>query len=95
MAQVFVLFNGKNRPVFGAQTSMPPPPKERPDAHLASPVAGRRVTRIANMALGLWLRGLRDFYKSGDIVGLNDAKYIDRFLARPAVQRGLTVPKKV
>ena len=47
------------------------------------------------MALGLWLRGLRDFYKSGDIVGLNDAKYIDRFLARPAVQRGLTVPKKV
>ncbi|MGV8986126.1 MAG: glutathione S-transferase N-terminal domain-containing protein [Cypionkella sp.] len=51
---------------------------------------------IADMAIGPWLRGLRDFYKAGDIVGLNDCpnveKYIDRFLARPAVQRGLLVP---
>ena len=54
---------------------------------------------IADMALGPWLRGLRDFYKAGDIVGLNNCqnvgKYIDRFLARPAVQRGLLVPVKV
>ncbi len=51
---------------------------------------------IADMAIGPWLRGLRDFYKVGDITGLaechNVEKYIDRFLARPAVQRGLLVP---
>lgn len=51
---------------------------------------------IADMAIGPWLRALRDFYKVGDITGLNDcpnvAKYIDRFLERPAVQRGLLVP---
>ncbi len=51
---------------------------------------------IADIAIGPWLRSLRDFYKAGDITGLNEAqnvgKYIDRFLARPAVQRGLTIP---
>jgi GST-like protein len=51
---------------------------------------------IADMAIGPWLRALRDFYKVGDITGLSDCqnveKYIDRFLARPAVQRGLLVP---
>ncbi|MBI1172948.1 glutathione S-transferase [bacterium] len=51
---------------------------------------------IADMAIAPWLRSLRDFYKAGDITGLNDCpnvvKYLDRFLQRPAVQRGLTVP---
>ena len=54
---------------------------------------------IADMALGPRLRGLRGFYKAGEFTGLNDApnvvKYIDRFLAHPAVQRGLTVPEKI
>ncbi len=51
---------------------------------------------IADMAIGPWLRALRDFYKAGDISGLNECRnvenYIDRFVARPAVQRGLLVP---
>lgn len=51
---------------------------------------------IADMAIGPWLRGLRDFYKAGPITGLDERPqvmaYIDRFLARPAVQRGLLVP---
>ena len=54
---------------------------------------------IADMAIAPWLRALRDFYKAGDITGLPDcnnvAKYIDRFLERPAVQRGLLVPVSV
>ena len=53
---------------------------------------------IADIALAPWLRGARDFYKVGDITGLNDAKnvlaYLDRFLARPAVQKGLTIPAR-
>ncbi len=51
---------------------------------------------IADMAIGPWLRALRDFYKAGEITGLNDCanvvKYLERFLERPAVQRGLVVP---
>ncbi len=51
---------------------------------------------IADMATGPWLKALRDFYKAGEISGMNDCpnvgKYLDRFLARPAVQRGLLVP---
>jgi GST-like protein len=51
---------------------------------------------IADMAIVPWLRALRDFYKAGDLAGLPDCpnvvKYIDRFLERPAVQRGLLVP---
>ncbi len=51
---------------------------------------------IADIAIGPWLRGLRDFYKAGDLVGWDGLRnvpaYLDRFLARPAVQRGLTQP---
>ena len=58
-----------------------------------------RVYSIADMALGPWLGRLRDFYKAGDITGLNDAqnigKYINQYLARRAVQHGLTVPGKI
>jgi GST-like protein len=39
---------------------------------------------------------LRDYYRAGDQVGWTDLKnvpgWLDRFLARPAVQRGLTIP---
>ncbi len=53
---------------------------------------------IADIAIGPWLRGLRDFYKVGDMVGLPDCPrvmaYMDRFLARPAVQKGLTIPAR-
>jgi GSH-dependent disulfide-bond oxidoreductase len=53
---------------------------------------------IADMAIGPWLRTLRDFYKAGDAVGWADLTnvpaYLDRFLARPAVQRGLLIPAR-
>ena len=53
---------------------------------------------IADMAIGPWLRTLRDFYKAGDIAGWGALKnvpaYLDRFLARPAVQRALNIPAR-
>ena len=53
---------------------------------------------IADMAIAPWLRTLRDFYKAGDITGWNDLRhvpgYLDRFLDRPAVQRGLVQPPR-
>ncbi|PQO21861.1 glutathione S-transferase [Rhodobacteraceae bacterium WD3A24] len=51
---------------------------------------------IADISIAPWLRTVRDFYKAGDRVGWDAfprvAAYLDRFLARPAVQRGLEVP---
>jgi GST-like protein len=53
---------------------------------------------IADIAIAPWLRTLRDFYKAGDIAGWADLQnvpaYLDRFLARPAVQKGLTIPAR-
>jgi GSH-dependent disulfide-bond oxidoreductase len=53
---------------------------------------------IADIAIAPWLRGLRDFYKAADIAGwgaLNQVPaYLDRFLARPAVQKGLLIPAR-
>ncbi|MGB0960706.1 MAG: glutathione S-transferase family protein [Halocynthiibacter sp.] len=51
---------------------------------------------IADIAIAPWIRTLRDFYKTGDKVGWDDLKnvpsYLERFLARPAVQRGALQP---
>ncbi|MGB8813998.1 MAG: glutathione S-transferase N-terminal domain-containing protein [Paracoccaceae bacterium] len=53
---------------------------------------------IADIAIGPWLRTLRDFYHAADIAGWQTLKntpaYLDRFLARPAVQRGLLIPAR-
>ena len=53
---------------------------------------------IADIAICPWLKTLRDFYKAGDITGLDDRAhvlaYLDRFLARPAVQRGMVIPAR-
>jgi GST-like protein len=53
---------------------------------------------IADIAICPWLRTLRDFYRADDAVGLpgfvHVGTYLDRFLARPAVQRGLTIPER-
>lgn len=53
---------------------------------------------IADIAIAPWLRTLRDFYKAGDITGwgelANVPAYLDRFLERPAVQRGLVQPPR-
>ncbi|TMV89078.1 glutathione S-transferase [Thioclava sp. BHET1] len=53
---------------------------------------------IADIAICPWLRGLRDFYQAGDLVGWTDLRhvpgYLARFLERPAVQRGLNIPAR-
>lgn len=47
---------------------------------------------IADIAVAPWLANLRDHYKAGDQVGWDSFgrvhDYVERFLARPAVQRG-------
>ena len=52
---------------------------------------------IADIAIAPWLRGL-DFYGAREMVGFAEhpevANYLDRFLARPAVQRGLEIPAR-
>jgi len=51
---------------------------------------------IADMAIAPWLRGL-DFYGAKPVVSWDDhtnvVAYLDRFLERPAVQRGLRIPE--
>lgn len=53
---------------------------------------------IADMAIAPWIRSMRDGYKGGDQVKLdqrpNVLAYLERFLVRPAVQRGLNVPAR-
>ena len=53
---------------------------------------------IADIAIAPWLRSLRDFYKAAEIGGWTDLQnapaYLDRFLACPAVQRGLNSPSR-
>ncbi len=52
---------------------------------------------IADIALGGWLRVL-DRYGARDVVDwdsfTNTVAYLDRYLARPAVQRGLNIPPR-
>ncbi len=51
---------------------------------------------IADIAIAPWLAILRDFYGAAVETGLDQLThvpaYIDRFQARPAVQRGMKVP---
>lgn len=53
---------------------------------------------IADIASFPWVRNLRDFYEAGDLVGLGDftrvGDWLERCLARPAVQRGLVQPSR-
>ncbi|MEO0918575.1 MAG: glutathione binding-like protein, partial [Pseudomonadota bacterium] len=52
---------------------------------------------IADIAIAPWLRAL-DFYQAKDLVGWDELKnvpaYLDRFLERPAVQKGLNSPAR-
>lgn len=52
---------------------------------------------IADIALAPWLKGL-EFYGAREAVGWDDNEntvaYLDRFLDRPAVQRGLNIPPR-
>ena len=51
---------------------------------------------IADVATLGWMRNLVQFYGAGDLVGWHEfvavQRWLDRGLARPAVQRGLTIP---
>jgi GST-like protein len=69
------------------------------DKHLAGKqwVLGDAYS-IADIAIFPWVRNLVGFYGAGDLVGFDDFKEVQRvlaaFVARPAVQRGLDIPKK-
>jgi GSH-dependent disulfide-bond oxidoreductase len=94
---------------FAGKEIEDPRPKERyrsESARLLKVLEGALTDRdwiageysVADIAIGPWLRTLRDFYKAGDLVGWSELErvpaYLDRFLARPAVQRGLTIPAR-
>jgi GST-like protein len=53
---------------------------------------------IADMAVFPWVRNLVGFYGAGELVGVADfpnvTRALDAFLARPAVARGLSIPRK-
>jgi GST-like protein len=53
---------------------------------------------IADMAVFPWVRNLIGFYGAGDLVGIRDFSHVNRglaaFVARPAVARGLTIPRR-
>jgi GST-like protein len=53
---------------------------------------------IADIAILGWVRNLIGFYEAGDLVGFTDfprvAAWLERGLARPAVQRGLNIPAR-
>jgi GST-like protein len=52
---------------------------------------------IADIAIAPWLRSL-DFYGAREVIGWNDHKnavaYLERFLERPSVQKGLNTPPR-
>lgn len=60
-------------------------------------IAGESYT-IADIATFPWVRNLIGFYEAGDLVGIADFPQVTRaleaFLARPAVARGLDIPKR-
>jgi GST-like protein len=53
---------------------------------------------IADMATFPWVRNLIGFYEAGDLVGIADFREVTRvlqaFVARPAVIRGLDIPRR-
>ena len=69
------------------------------DARLAERawVVGESYT-IADMAIFPWVRNLVGFYEAADLVGMAEYGHVTRalaaFVARPAVARGLTIPKR-
>ena len=53
---------------------------------------------IADMAIFPWVRTVTDFYMAGELVGIQDFPHVTRalaaFVARPAVAKGLAIPKR-
>jgi GST-like protein len=60
-------------------------------------IMGEEFT-IADIATFPWIRNLAGFYEAGELVGFNDFPEVNRvlkaFVARPAVARGLEIPKR-
>jgi len=60
-------------------------------------IAGLQYT-IADIAIFPWVRNLIGFYGAGDLVGIADfpnvTRVLDTFVVRPAVVRGLDIPKR-
>jgi len=60
-------------------------------------IMGKDYT-IADISMLGWVRALKVFYEAGELVGLdkmpNVNAWLDRGLARPAVQRGLNIPAR-
>jgi len=58
-------------------------------------VAGQELT-IADIAIFPWINNLLTFYEASELVGVADFTHVtaalERFLARPSVQKGLTIP---
>ncbi|MBP1133752.1 glutathione S-transferase, partial [Serratia sp. PL17] len=54
--------------------------------------------KISDKATYVWVNALVEFYAAGDILGLssysNVQAWLERGLARPAVQRGLRIPAR-
>jgi len=53
---------------------------------------------IADIATWPWVRNLIGFYEAGELVGIdnfpNVTRVLQAFVERPAVVRGLTIPKR-
>ena len=53
---------------------------------------------IADIAIFPMVRNLIEFYGAGELVGFGDFAHVkralDAFLARPAVQRGISIPSR-
>ena len=53
---------------------------------------------IADISMLGWVRNIIGFYEARDLVGFDTLKqvpaWLERGLARPAVQRGLTIPAR-
>jgi GSH-dependent disulfide-bond oxidoreductase len=53
---------------------------------------------IADIATFPWVRNLIGFYEAGDLVGISDFPHVTRalaaFVARPAVRRGIEIPRR-
>ena len=60
-------------------------------------IMGKQYT-IADIATFGWVRNLVGFYDAGELVGFSDfprvKRVLDAFVARPAVARGLLIPKR-
>ena len=60
-------------------------------------IMGKNYT-VADIAVFPWVRNLVGFYDAGELVGFNDfpniARVLAAFVARPAVVRGLAIPKR-